>query len=75
MKDNINRINHNEGDYEINPIKKVRYNIGDTVYVNNLLCKILFGTLEKGFFSFYEVEDENNQIYSVNSKNISKKKI
>ena len=52
-----------------------KYNIGDTVYVNNLLCKILFGPFEKGFFSFYEVEDENNQIYSVNSKNISKKKI
>lgn len=72
---NKNNFNNEEDYNEINSIKKVRYNIGDTVYVNNLLCKILFGPFEKGFFSFYEVEDENNQIYSVNSKNISKKKI
>ena len=72
---NKNDFNNEEDYNEINSIKKVRYNIGDTVYVNNLLCKILFGPFEKGFFSFYEVEDENNQIYSVNSKNISKKKI
>ena len=72
---NKNNFNNEEDYNEINSIKKVRYNIGDTVYVNNLLCKILFGPFEKGFFSFYEVEDENNQLYSVNSKNISKKKI
>lgn len=54
--------------------KKVRYNIGDNIIYNGLTGKILFGPYEKGFFNFYEIEDENGQIYSVNGKHLSKNK-
>lgn len=53
--------------------KKTKYNINDIVYVNGLECKIIFGPFEKGFFSFYEIEDSNGKVYPVNSKDIKKK--
>ncbi len=63
--------------YEVNEFteinKKIKYHIGDKVFINNKECEILFGPYDKGFHSFYEIE-ENGQIYSVNSKSIQKKK-
>lgn len=57
---------------EDNTLKKVKYNVGDIIYVNDKEGKIIFGPFEKGYFSFYEVESEG-QVFTVNSKDIKKK--